>query len=107
MTRILCVLIAGLFASSLSLADDRAASSERSVERETTEESGVDYMERMYDEGIFTDPAEPGGIQEAVKICVDGSGWCLETTSYIDCNDWLSSYGEEGVPSGISCYDVC
>ena len=110
MSRFLTILSVGLLASSLSLANERSTTEARSLSSDTTEESGEDYMERMYDEGLFVDPApiaptDPG-IQAAVKICVDGSGWCLETTSYVDCNDWIASYEGEGTPSGISCYDV-
>lgn len=111
MARFLPFLVAGLLVSSLSHATDRAARSlEPAGDLESDTSAAEAHMKEMYSEGIYFDPAEPGepggGVQEAVQICVDGSGWCLETTSYVDCNDWISSYGEEGTPSGISCYDV-
>ena len=107
----MALFLIGLLASGLSFANDRSMTTETCTQTSDTSESGEDYMSRMYDEGIFVDPAEPDGpidpgVQAAVKICVDGSDFCLETDSYTDCNDWKASYEDEGPPSGISCYDL-
>ena len=72
-------------------------------------ELGLDFGEAPY---CAIEHAPKGGdvnacydeapeVSAAVQIC--GEGWCLELTSYDDCNDY---YSTEADLEGVSCNDI-